>query len=260
MICTVIVPVEASSSLESSFWSPASNAMRIFRAGPQWTRYPLGDKEMQRLIWLGSLVLGMTILPSEAWSQTAIRRFEIVPMGGIQTGGSLGSAVEGSVDRGDLRIPGGGAYGLTLDFRVQPDGQAELIYWRQNSRLELRTPGQPTEALFDMSVEYFHIGGLLQFQAGWAHPFAIASLGGTRFNPLGMNGVSDEWRFSFALGGGVKKYFSERFGIRAQGRLWLTLLQSDSAFFCVLPGGCLVNISGDVMLQAEFSAGFLFAF
>jgi len=202
----------------------------------------------------------MILPPSEAWSQTALRRFELVPMAGLQTGGSLGSTEEGSIGPGDLKIPGGGAYGLTLDFRVQPDGQAELIYWRQNSRLELRNTGQPTDTLFDMSVEYFHIGGLLHFQPGWAHPFAIASLGGTRFNPLGMQGVSDEWRFSLARGGGAKKYFSERFGIRGQGRLWMTLLQSNSSFFCVLPGGCLVNISGDVMFQAEFSAGLLFAF
>lgn len=216
---------------------------------------------MRGLIRVGlALVLGMTLPTSVARPQTAPSRFEIVPMAGIQTGGSLGSVVDGPVGPGELRIPGGGAYGLTLDFRVQPDGQGEVIYWRQNSRLELRNAGQPTETLFDMAVEYFHIGGLLEFQPGWAHPFAIASLGGTRFNPLGTEGVSDEWRFSFALGGGVKKYLSERIGIRAQGRLWMTLLQSDSSFFCVLPGGCLVNISGDVMAQAEFSAGLLFAF
>jgi hypothetical protein len=221
----------------------------------------MGGKNMLGLIWMGfTLALGVALPTSEARSQTALSRFELVPMAGIQTGGSLGSAHEGSVDLGDLRIPGGGAYGVTLDFRVQEDGQGELVYWRQNTRMELRNTGQPTETLFDMSVEYFHIGGLLHFQQGWVHPFAIASLGGTRFNPLGMEDFSDEWRFSFALGGGAKKYFSDRFGLRGQARLWLTLLQSDSSFFCVLPGGCLVSISGDVMFQAEFSGGLVIAF
>jgi hypothetical protein len=221
----------------------------------------MGDTNMRGFVLVGiGLALGISLSISEARSQAPVGRFEIVPMAGIQTGGSLGAALEGSIDRGDLRIPGGGAYGITLDFRVQEDGQGELVYWRQNTTLELRNTGQPTATLFDMSVEYFHIGGLLHFQPGWVHPFAIASLGGTRFNPLGMEGISDEWRFSFALGGGAKKYFSDRFGLRGQARVWLTLLQSDSSFFCVLPGGCLVSISGDVMAQAEFSAGLLFAF
>jgi hypothetical protein len=233
-------------------------------SGDQWSLlgcYSLGDKNMEGLTRAGlALILGMSLSPSEAGSQTALSRFELVPMAGIQTGGSLGSVTDGPLGPGDLRIPGGGAYGLTLDFRVQPDGQAEFIYWRQNSRLEISNPGVPTETLFDMSVEYFHVGGLLHFQPGWAHPFAIASLGGTRFNPLGRKDLSDEWRFSFALGGGAKKYLSSRVGLRAQARLWMTLLQSDSSFFCVLPGGCLVSISGDVMFQAEFSGGLVIAF
>lgn len=216
---------------------------------------------MRGLIGTGfGVMLGLTLSFSGVTAQTALARFELVPMGGIQTGGSLGALMEGSTASGDLRIPGGGAYGLTLDFRIQPDGQAEFIYWRQNSRLEIINPGQPVETPFDMSVEYFHVGGLLHFQPGWAHPFAIASLGGTRFNPLGMNALSDEWRFSFALGGGAKKYFSSRFGLRAQARLWLTLIQGDSSWFCVSPGGCLISISGDVMAQAEFSGGLVFAF
>lgn len=211
---------------------------------------------MRFLPWL---VTGLLMLSASGASGQLKTRFEITPMGGWQFGGSLSAELE-SQGSGKLKTPAAGAFGVTLDFTVRPDGQVEFLYWRQNTSLRFQLTGSPEETLFDMSVEYFHVGGLLQFEPQtWGYPFAIASLGGTRFNPDEPT-LSDEWRFSFALGGGAKLMFTDRIGVRGQARLWMTLLQSDSAFFCALPGGCLISVSGTVLFQGEASAGLVVGF
>jgi hypothetical protein len=196
------------------------------------------------------------LLPSQVRSQT----LEIVTMGGWQFGGKVDVRQEAIGEEGELRLPAAWAYGLTLDLRVRSDGQVELIYYRQDTELELKTPFPgTTDRLFDMAVEYLHVGGLYEVQHGAWYPFAIASLGATHLKPR-ESGISDEWKFSGALGGGAKIYVSELLGFRAQGRLWMTLIESNSSFFCVLPGGCVVSVAGTVMFQGEVSAGIVLAF
>ena len=60
---------------------------------------------------------------------------------------------------------------------------------------------------------------------------------------------------------GVKTYLSRHLGLRAQARLWMSTLSSDSDFWCTLPGGCVIVASNAVFFtQGEFSGGLIFVF
>ena len=117
----------------------------------------------------------------------------------------------------------------------------ELTYQRQQTTLERDrsnfAPPQLPFTLFEMAVEYFHIGGLFEPRpTGDWRPIVVGSLGATHLNPLGTN-HSSEWRFSGALGGGIKwQKPRSRIGFRAQSRLWLTFFNTNSQIFCSSTG------------------------
>jgi opacity protein-like surface antigen len=218
---------------------------------------------------LGAALL-MLLFPDAAQAQDPPKRFEITPHIGYQFGGS--TEVEGTEDEsGDEEEPGGEldiesapSFGVTLDSRVRDGAFAELSYSRQQTNLGLRTPGTPRQEVFDMSVEYFQIGGLLDFR-NWdsrVAPFFLMTLGATRFAPSDESGLGDEWRFSLALGAGLKVLLvGEWLGLRFQGRFLTTFLSSESQVFCPGNGKCLFVV-GDTTatFQGEGSIGAYVAF
>ena len=90
-------------------------------------------------------------------------------------------------------------------------------------------------------------------------PYFALTIGASRFHPK-VDGAGDEWRFSVGFGGGFKYYVSNRFALRVDGRVTPTLLNTDGGFFCSLPGGCLVSVTGDFLVQAGATIGLVFAF
>ena len=221
-----------------------------------------------RTTFIGSLVFGaplsVLLVPATATAQPY--DFEITPHIGYQFGGgteveaSDEMQAEGSLD-GELDIASAPSFGVTLDSRVYGGGYAELSYSRQQTNLGLRSGGEPREELFDMSVEYFQLGGLMDFRAtdySRVAPFFLMTLGATRF---AADDYGDEFRFSIVLGAGAKISIVDRFGIRVQGRFLSTFLSSESQLFCPGNGKCLFVV-GDTTatFQGEVSLGAYLAF
>ncbi|MCK7528585.1 MAG: hypothetical protein MZV64_69045 [Ignavibacteriales bacterium] len=74
------------------------------------------------------------------------------------------------------------------------------------------------------------------------------------FNPKGDE-YGDEWRFSIALGGGVKVYLSDKVGLRFQGRL-LIPMQFEGGSVYVGTGGAGVAVGAyTAFVQGDFSGG-----
>jgi opacity protein-like surface antigen len=192
---------------------------------------------------------------------SAQHKAEITPFVGYQFGTSKISTV-----RGDLSTKGDMNYGAYLNVNIRPGGQLELVYSRQESELQIETVGGLKQKLTDMSIEYFHIGGLGYMQQGAAQPFGSFTLGATRYNPkestIEVGGtplaVSDEWRFSIILGAGVKYFASERVGLRLQGHLSGTFLDTGGGMFCGF-GGCSLGLFGTGVLQGDLSGGLVIA-
>ncbi len=186
-------------------------------------------------------------------------KLEITPIGGYAWTASYDIIYR--IINGKLDITSGPMYGVIINVNmVRPGAQLELSYSRQDEKLTFdQGPLLGKRDLFDMSVEYFHIGGLFGVQQGDVLPFSSLSFGATRWNPLGVAGIDDAWKFSVILGLGAKVYLNERMGLRLQFRLPMTMLDGGAGLFCD-PGGCYTVVGATGVLQGELSAGLMILF
>jgi hypothetical protein len=199
-----------------------------------------------RFAFLLILTVGLGL--SSTWAQ----QVEITPLVGYQFGGKI------TVQRGTLNIKDDLNYGVILDITVRPNTQLELSYSRQDTQVEFRG-AVVDNPVIDATVEYWQIGGLIEYPRDRVRPFGLFTLGATHFNPK-ETGIGSVWRFSGTIGGGVKVFLSPNIGVRLQGRLLLPYISGGSSIFCGLPGGCYVTVGGRVLLQADATAGLILAF
>jgi hypothetical protein len=183
------------------------------------------------------------------------RPVEIAPFAGIQFGGSVQS------QPGHLDIEPDLSYGVVVDVRVRKDATIQMLYGRQDTTLEFVSSNLffPRRVRAGLAVEYYHLGGAVEFGEGRLRPYFSLTVGATRFDPK-VEDVGSEWRFSIGSGLGVKTWMSPRFGFRAEARVWPTFLQTSGGFLCSLPGGCLAEVEADFLTQASATAGFFVAF
>jgi hypothetical protein len=183
------------------------------------------------------------------------RKVEISPFAGIQFGGAVQS------QPGLLQVESDLVLGAIVDFRVRPDATLQFLYARQDTTLDFQSSDLffPAHVRAGLAVEYYHLGGAVEFGEGKLRPYFALTVGGTRFDP-NVEGYGSEWRFSIGSGVGVKGYLSPRFGLRAEVRVWPTFLMTSGGFLCSLPGGCLVSLESDFLPQGSATAGFFVAF
>ena len=173
---------------------------------------------------------------------------EISPLLGYRFGGEFH---EQTTDQ-DVNVDPAGAFGLAVDVEYAPDKMVEVFYSRQSTSIE--------DTSLDIDVEYFQIGGVAEFTQDNYTPYAVGTIGATRFSPDGD--FDSETRFSLTMGGGVKWFFNEHWAARVEGRAYFTVFDSDAQVFCVSSGGaaCLFRVSGSVVWQIEALAGVTFRF
>lgn len=108
-------------------------------------------------------------------------------------------------------------------------------------------------------MDYYHLGGTVEFSSKRLRPYFALTMGATRFD-LALPDISDEWRFSIGVGGGFKAYVSDRVGVRVDGRIWPTFVNTAGGFFCSASTGCLVSIRSDFFVQGNATVGLFFGF
>jgi hypothetical protein len=204
---------------------------------------------VSRVGFMVAVVLGLAVA-----SPAAAQRVEITPFAGWQFWGKL------SVSSGDLVVPSGLDWGVMADIRVADNGFFEFFYSRQETELQFKEfPAGVTSKVFDMAVEYFQVGGQLEFYPGAIQPFTALTLGVTQFNPK-ADGLSSEWRFSGTIAGGGKFYLTKNIGVRGQGQLLMTFINSSGGMFCSSGSGCFGGVTGQAFIQGNFTAGLVLAF
>jgi hypothetical protein len=159
--------------------------------------------------------------------------------GAQQTGGVATS-------EGGLDLEGGILYGLTVGWRVRPDGIVEVAWSRQESEASGDLDSGP--AAFDVDIDTFEIGGLWETRPGKLRPFLGLALGATRV--AGPDQDFDEgWSFSGSIGGGVRYDLSERALLRLEGRASGFFLAEGGALACGVSGGgaCALSLSGSLV-------------
>jgi opacity protein-like surface antigen len=187
-------------------------------------------------------------------AKPAIAGVEVTAFGGLRFGGGFEDANTGT----SIELNDSGSYGLAVDFDLSQDQQIEIYLSRQSTALSAGGPftGNP---LFDLSVEYYHVGGLylIDVDNDRVRPFVSGTLGLTHMNPQGAD-LNSETRFSLAFGGGAKLFVTERLGLRLDARGIYTALNSNGAVFC--SGGCAITVQSSGFLQGELSAGLVLRF
>jgi opacity protein-like surface antigen len=184
---------------------------------------------------------------------------EITPFAGYTMGGQFTDAVTGKT----LSFDDTSSYGIMVDFKQPLDKEGgeswiELYYSRQQTKLKADQGPFVSNPLFDVNVEYFHLGGTYGQATGKMKLFLVGTFGATHLTPEG-EGLHAETKFSLSLGGGVKLYLTERVGIRLDARWFGTLFNGSGSAFCS-GGACLINVQGDVLSQYSANAGVILAF
>ena len=197
--------------------------------------------------------LVLLCVPSSAWGQR--KKGDISVNVGWQWGGGI------TTPDGRFEVAPSINYGLEVNVLARREGEIVLLYNRQDSEVIQRGGGAvPDDTLFGVAVNYFQIGGAgIAPVDGPLKPYVALTLGLTWFDPK-QSGVSSSWRFSGSLGGGIKISPTERIGFRAQGRWWFNIITAGSTWWCGLPGGCAVSVSGTVISQGEVSGGLMVNF
>lgn len=213
--------------------------------------------------WLAiSLAFAALATPSIASAQSV----EITPFIGYRFGGDFETDSSFFLDTFDVEVEESASFGAMLDFSVTRNFQIELLFSRQESELVEGRGGGLFEPntdfiLFDIDVDYYHIGTLWQWTPGQVRPYVVFSLGATRLSPDAA-GLDDETKFSTSFGTGLKLMFSRNVGIRLDARLFTTFIDEDDDDFCFDDDDdfCYRYDDSDYLVQGEVSGGLVLAF
>ena len=180
--------------------------------------------------------------------------FEITPFVGYTMGGELRDPASGAI----LDIDEQRDYAIALDINQTSDSQIELYYSRQQTRLKGGGGLFAGNPLFDLDIEYFHLGGTYGTGDGPVKPFVVGTIGATHFDPKEER-LDSETKLSLSLGGGLKFRVTDRTGLRVEGRWFGTFFNGVREVFCA-DGSCRINVDGNVSSQVVVNAGLVIAF
>ena len=205
---------------------------------------------------------GLVAVPTAA--QDTAFRFEITPYAAYRIGGEFEPQTESEDDVNvgegrDFELREGNANGLILDIGTGAGNtQWEVLYAHQDTELETQPSfvGGPT---LDLDVSYFQFGGTYIFEdnSESTAPFIALTAGLTRFEP-GLDDVDAENYFSWSLGGGIQLRADRRVGVRLEARVFGSLIDADSALFCVSSpelNACALFVEGESLYQLEARVG-----
>ena len=199
---------------------------------------------------LGGFLLAGMVMAYPAWAGD----IEITPFAGYTMGGEFHDATTGKT----LSFDDTSSYGIMLDFKQAEDSWIELYYSRQQTRLKTDQGPFFGNPLFDVNVEYFHVGGTYGADTGNVRPFVVGTIGATHMVPQGAD-LHAETKLSLSLGGGARFYLTKRIGLRFDARWFGTFFNGSGSVFCS-GGACLVNVQGSVLSQVSANAGVILAF
>ena len=198
---------------------------------------------------------------SVASAGDAPHNIEITPFAGYVFGGSFEADEEASTANQDIDLDDAASYGLIVNWPAEVNTEWEVYLSRQSTSLQTTGLFATDEsALTDLDISYVQAGGTYFFEGERARPYIVATVGASRFEP-DDSAFDSETFFAFGIGGGVKVAPTSRVGLRLEGRVLGSVVNSDSAVFCrsgPAANGCLVAVSGSMVWQWEVLAGLVF--
>ncbi len=202
---------------------------------------------VRRVMWATCLAVG---LAQAGYADT----IEITPFYGYRFGGEFEDADTGE----HLDIRDSPCWGGILDVRLSKISQLEFYYSRQETELTFDEGLFASTKLFDLDVDYYHLGGTVILPEGPWQPFVAATLGATHLSPQASD-TDSLTQFSLGLGGGLRFFPTEHLGLYVAGRGLLTFMEGEATFRSE-SGAATVTINSDGFWQVELQAGLIFAF
>jgi len=192
---------------------------------------------------------------SGLWAQG--RPMQFYAIAGYQFGGRL------DFYEGSFKIQDHGNWGLGLDIETQPGMMAGFSYSRMNTtgHFDSYYPITYPETDIDLTVDYFQLAVKRGSSKENLEGYGLFSLGATWFNVMDED-IEDGWMFSVALGAGLNYFFTDRVGIKVQGRLLMPMYFAGMGMFVGIgTGGASTGVSANawaLIVQGDFSGGLVF--
>ena len=185
---------------------------------------------------------------------TSGNHLELTPMWGYAFDGEFEDEETGE----KIKIEDESTLGFRLAYDYEVNSQIEFLYSHQETEL---STGHlfPTETLYDLDVDYYHIGGSLFWGRGneW-EPHFTGTMGLAHFNPED-SGVDSLIRFSMGFGGGVRYFPVKQVGLYTGVRGLVTFVNSDVKVYSGSRGSYAI-IRADDEWQFQVYAGLIFVF
>ncbi|MEO7385467.1 MAG: hypothetical protein ABIX37_00875 [Gammaproteobacteria bacterium] len=210
------------------------------------------------------LLILLLLLPALAQAEGPVKYgIEITPFVGYRLGGAFEADedVNGDATGPDIDIDDASSFGLIVNWPAEDNTEWEVYLGRQSTSLDtagLFAPGETPPTQLD--ITYLQAGGTYWFEGDRARPYIVATVGASRFEPDDSSFDSETF-FAFGIGGGYKIATTSRVGLRLDGRVFGSLVDSNEAVFCrsgPAGSGCLIGVSGSIVWQWEVLAGVVF--
>ena len=166
-----------------------------------------------------------------ARAQIRAETFEISPFYGYLFGGEFASG-SNSLFTDRVDVDDHPTYGVRMGYNFTQVMQFEI----QGSRIDTHFVSHDSGGIFgpggerlgDLRIDYLLGYGTFNFGHGRAVPYFTIGAGIANLQPHNTPVPSnDATRFTGSLGGGLKVFFHPHFGLRFDGRLYSTYLNSD---------------------------------
>lgn len=197
------------------------------------------------------LLLGLLVVLTAPISNAD--EYAFTPFAGYRVSDSL----EDEITEEIIDLDETSSFGFILSMRRDRVSTYDLYFSRQDTELRPRSAGVPANSL-GLRIDYIHLGGTVDYEAGKLRPFATGGLGIARISPANEI-FGTETKFSFSLGGGIKVPITENVGLRFEGRALGITISGDRTILCA-NGQCEAQFEGSLFLQFEANVGLSIAF
>lgn len=188
---------------------------------------------------------------------------EITPTAGWRWGGTTSDSVTPYLEKVD--VPNAMSWGLSIEYAVTPWGSLEALWSHQDTILQAKFSAATVgydDKLSHLNIDTFQIGGMWMSgdSSNKARLYFDLLFGVTLLTPSPE--FSTLKRFSASVGGGVKYYFADHFGLRLGAR-WMPVYvnaagSSDSA--CSPVFGCYSYYGTKFLNQGDAYGGLILRF
>ena len=220
-------------------------------------------------IWTMLILFVLTSCPVGLSQE--FKRFEFLVAGGLSVSGGIPLDVEGDVRNYSVHVNNSQHFGAGFGVNLNELDAIEFYWQRQftegslSAELAAFLPSENLSA-FDLDIDQYHMNFIHHYEISIpkTKPYVMAGLGATTYRANWDGQSSSMSYFSFSIGGGVKYYLNDHFGLRGEVRWSPTVISSSGSGFWCQSGGsggaCLIKLTTSLQEQMDLTGGVFFRF